>query len=309
MILLTGSTGFIGQRLSTALPQDRLRRLIRRHPNDDKTNTFISSIDSSAQYYNALEGVDVVIHTAARAHVMADNPDDSLSIYREVNTAGTINLASQAAECGVRRFIFLSSIKVNGEFTDIGKPFTHDELVAPTDPYAISKAEAEQELLAISERSDMEVVIIRPPLVYGPAVKANFASIIKLAKKNFPLPFGAIYNKRSLVAVDNLVDLILTCIEHPEAANKIFLVSDDHDLSTTELFQMITRAAGKKPKLIPFPQNWLEFSGRILGKSAITERLCGNLQVDITHTKKTLNWRPPVSVEEGIRRCLDDSIL
>lgn len=309
MILLTGATGFIGRRLCQVLPKDKIRLMVRRRLTDKSFESFVSSIDRSAQYGEALRGVDVVIHTAGRAHVMKDDSDDPLTIYREVNTAGTINLAKQAAAHGVKRFIYLSSIKVNGEFTAVDKPFTPNGIVAPIEPYAISKAEAEQQLRSISKETDMEIVIIRPPLVYGPAVKANFALMMKLAQRNFPLPLGAIHNKRSFVALDNLVDLILTCIKHPDAGNKTFLVSDDHDLSTTELFQIMTRAGGNEPRLIPVPQKWLKLGGRILGKQLVIERLCGNLQVDITYTKSTLNWQPPLSVEEGIKRCFDDSFL
>jgi nucleoside-diphosphate-sugar epimerase len=196
-------------------------------------------------------------------------------------------------------------VKVHGESTINGHPYQRTEDLKPQDPYGVSKAEAEKHLIKLAEETGMEVVIIRPPLVYGPGVKANFAAMMNLAKKNLPLPLGAIDNKRSLVALDNLVDLIVTCIEHPKAANEIFLVSDDHDVSTTELLKMMTRASGKRPVLIPVPVSLIKLAGKLLGKRAIIDRLCGNLQVDITPTKETLGWKPPISVEEGIRRCFE----
>jgi len=250
-----------------------------------------------------MQNVGVIVHIAARVHVMADTVADPLDEYRAVNVAGTLNLARQAAASGVKRFVFVSSIKVNGEATSESKAFRYDDTPTPEDPYSISKAEAESGLKQISAQTGMEVVIIRPPLVYGPGVKANFAAMMKLARINLPLPLGAIHNKRSLVALDNLVDLIVTCIEHPNAANQTFLVSDDQDVSTTELLQMMTRATGKTPRLIPVSVRWLKLVGKLTGKQAVVDRLCGNLQVDISHTKDTLGWAPPVTVEEGIARC------
>lgn len=252
---------------------------------------------------NAFDGIGTFIHAAARVHVMADTAADPLDEYRAVNTAGTLNLAKQAAAAGVKRFIFISSIKVNGEATSENQTFRYDDTPGPEDPYGISKAEAEVGLKKLADETGMEVVIIRPPLVYGPGVKANFAAMLRLSKKNLPLPLGAIHNKRSLVALDNLVDLIVTCIDHPKAANQTFLVSDDQDVSTTELLQMMTHAAGKKLRLVPVPVSWLKLAGKLTGKQAVVDRLCGNLQVDISHTKDTLGWKPPISVEEGIARC------
>jgi len=220
-----------------------------------------------------------------------------------VNSLGTLNLACQAAKAGVSRFIFISTVKVNGERTEKDKPFRFNNPSMPEDAYGISKSEAEFGLRALSKQTGMEVVIIRSPLVYGPGVKANFAAMMKLASKNLPLPLGAIHNKRSLVALDNLVDLIVTCIDHPKAANETFLVSDDQDVSTTELLNKMTVAAGKKPWLIPVPMKLIQLGAAVLGKKAVADRLCGNLQVDISHTKEVLGWTPPIMLEQGLARC------
>jgi UDP-glucose 4-epimerase len=302
-ILLTGGTGFVGRAIASQISSQELRLLSRNDPKITGSTFCKAEINASTDYSVYLKNCDVVVHAAARVHVMADATVDPLEEYRTVNVDGTLNLARQAAASGVQRFIFISSVKVNGESTTPEKPFIYIDAPQPEDPYGISKAEAESGLKQIAADTGMEVVIIRPPLVYGPGVKANFAAMMKIAKKNLPLPLGAINNKRSLVALDNLVDLIVTCIEHPKAANQTFLVSDDQDVSTTELLQMMTRATGKKPRLIPVPVSWLKLAGKLTGKSAVIDRLCGNLQVDISHTKETLGWTPPVSVEEGVKRC------
>lgn len=302
-ILITGHTGFLGKLLVRCLQSNALTLVGRSLLQHQCSNFYKKEISPSTDFSDALQGIDIVIHTAARAHIMNDRSVDPLSIYREVNTLGTLKLASQAADAGVRRFIFISSIKVNGESTQLDSPFTSESSHNPQDPYSVSKSEAEKGLLDLGHKKNMEIVIIRPPLVYGPGVKANFSAMMRLAKKNLPLPFGAIYNKRSLVAIDNLVDLIVTCIDHPKAANQTFLVSDDHDVSTTELLDMMTRAAGKSPRLLSVPMCWLKFAGKLTGKQAVIDRLCGNLQLDISHTKDTLGWQPPITMEEGLRRC------
>ncbi|MEJ6518153.1 SDR family oxidoreductase [Shewanella bicestrii] len=300
-ILLTGATGFVGQQILRQLPQDT-RVFGRTKPTRD-CHFFAGELTANTDYRSALNGVDVVIHCAARAHVMNETANNAAQLYQEVNTHATLALAEQAAAADVKRFIFISSIKVNGEATIAGELFRANDARQPLDHYGESKAKAEIGLLDIARKTEIEVVIIRPPLVYGPNVKANFATMLNLAKKNLPLPFGAIHNKRSMVALDNLVDLIVTCIEHPNAANQIFLVSDDQDVSTTELLKLMTGAAGKKPRLLPVPMAWLRLAGKVTGNQAIIDRLCGNLQVDITHTKNTLSWQPPITVEEGVRRC------
>lgn len=302
-VLLTGATGFVGRAVLLKLGSRVSVTVGRSTPAYYSGRHFQAEISAAANFKAALSGVSVVVHCAARVHMMNDSSSDPLAAFREVNTLGTLSLAKQAAAAGVKRFILLSSIKVNGESTFNDKPFRFDDASKAEDAYGISKAEAEAGLKQIAAETGMEVVIIRPPLVYGPGVKANFAAMLKLAQKNLPLPLGAINNKRSLVALDNLVDLIVTCIDHPKAANQTFLVSDDRDVSTTELLKLMTRAAGKKPWLIPVPMSWLKLAGKLTGKQAVIERLCGNLQVDITHTKQTLGWTPPVTVEEGIARC------
>lgn len=302
-ILLTGFTGFVGSKLLKNLANKEMVLLGRHKPEISTLSFYHYEFNAQSLYGSAFQGVDVVIHCAARVHMMNDSSSDPLAAFREVNTLGTLNLARQAAAAGVKRFIFLSSVKVNGEGTAEGKAFCYNDTVQPEDAYGISKAEAEAGLKQIAAETGMEVVIIRPPLVYGPGVKANFAAMLKMAEKNLPLPLGAIHNKRSLVALDNLVDLIVTCIDHPKAANQTFLVSDDQDVSTTELLNLMTRAAGKKPWLLPVPMSWLKLAGKLTGKQAVIDRLCGNLQVDISHTKETLGWKPPLTVEEGIARC------
>jgi nucleoside-diphosphate-sugar epimerase len=232
---------------------------------------------------------------------MKERVADPLTEFRKVNVDGTLHLASQAAKAGIKRFIFMSSVKVNGESTEIGKPFVEARPPSPQDAYGLSKLEAEQGLFNIAQETGMEVVVIRPPLVYGPGVKANFASMMQAIKRGLPLPLGAIHNQRSFVYVDNLVSLILRCVDHPAAANQVFLVSDDHDLSTTELLQACAVALGVKPRLIPVPQRLIEIGARLMGKQSVAERLCGNLQVDSSKARTLLDWSPPVSVREGLK--------
>jgi nucleoside-diphosphate-sugar epimerase len=265
----------------------------------------VGDIDQHTDWSAALKNQQVVVHTAARAHIMDDQAEEPLAAFREVNVAGTLNLARQAAGAGIRRFVFISSIKVNGEQTAPGSCFMAEDSPAPEDPYGISKLEAEQGLQQIALETGMEVVIIRPPLVYGPGVKGNFASMIKLVEKGLPLPFGAIDNRRSLVGLDNLVDLIITCIDHPNAANQVFLVSDGEDLSTSGLLRRVAKAMGKPSRLISVPAGLLQLGATVLGKKAVGQRLLGSLQVDISATRERLDWTPPVSVDEGLRRCFE----
>ena len=310
-ILITGATGFVGHMLvGRVLESDHGIRVALRQD----SNLFPSGIDKAiveilgekTNWNEALELVDVVIHLAARVHVMQDSASNPLEEFRKVNTEGTLDLARQAAVVGVKRFIFISSIKVNGEFTKEGVPFTAMDTPAPQDPYGVSKLEAEQGLLALAQETGMEVVIIRPPLVYGPGVKANFLKMMVGLNRGLPLPLGAVHNKRSLVALDNLVDLILTCIDHPAAANEIFLVSDDEDLSTPELLQRMARAMGKSARLLPVPEWLLRSGAALLGKRDVTQRLLNSLQLDITKTKEVLNWTPPVSVDEALKRTAEN---
>ncbi len=309
-ILVTGSTGFIGKVLINQLDVHGFKPFasVRK-----KSSLFPSHIEQvvgggiypSKVWKETLSNIDVVIHLAARVHVMNDTDTNALAEFRKVNTKGTLNLARQAAESGVKRFIFLSSIKVNGEATNLDSPFSSKDTYVPSDPYGLSKYEAEQGLKKIAKETGMEVVIIRPPLVYGPNVKANFLSMMEWLYKGVPLPLGSIHNKRSLVALDNLIDLIITCIKHPAAVNQTFLISDEEDLSTTDLLRRMTKALGKPSRLIPIPSNIITLGATLLGQKGVAQRLCGSLQVDISHTKSTLGWNPPVSVDEALQKTAD----
>ncbi len=308
-VVLTGATGFLGSRLAEKLHDHNQHPVMcasRRAIGQCDRYVVVGALDSDTDWSTVVAGQQVVIHTAARAHIMKDEVPDPLAEYRKVNVDGTLNLARQAAEAGVRRFIFISSIKVNGEQTPLNQPFTAENTPAPEDAYGISKMEAEQGLQALAAETGMEVVIVRPPLVYGSGVKGNFASMIKLVEKGLPLPLGAIHNKRSLVALDNLVDLIITCIEHPDAGNQVFLASDGEDLSTTELLRGVAKAMGKPSRLVPVPAGLLMFGATVLGKKAMAQRLLGSLQVDISKARNLLGWQPPLSVEEGLKRCFPD---
>lgn len=306
-ILLTGSSGFLGSRLCTRLNNHLIKKLTRDLLLSEKSICNFYCEDLST-FYNklAFSDVDALIHCAARVHIMDDASNNPLDDYREVNTKGTLNLARQAVDAGVKRFIFISSIKVNGESTQLGKPFKFDDQRSPEDFYGQSKSEAEEQLLQLAEETGLEVVIIRPTLVYGPGVKANFASLLNLVSKGLPLPFGCIKdNRRSLVSVDNLVDLIVTCIDHPKAVNQVFLVSDDNDVSTSEMVQQMAKALGKSQWQLPIPTACYRLVGKVLGKEDVINRLLGSLQVDITHTKDTLGWKPPQTLEDGFKQTVD----
>ncbi|MCX2898900.1 UDP-glucose 4-epimerase family protein [Pseudomonas mandelii] len=305
-ILLTGATGFVGGAILKRLCNDGKHPVVAVVRGEsqlkvqDVSTLRINSFDGETQWAGKLTNPDVVIHSAARVHVMNDAESDPLAAFRKVNVDGTVNLARQAAAAGARRFIFISSIKVNGEGTTQGAPYTGDDVPAPADPYGVSKMEAEHALRQLAKETAMEIVIIRPVLVYGPGVKANFLSMMRWLDKGVPLPFGAIDNRRSLVALDNLVDLVITCIDHPAAANQTFLVSDGEDLSTTALLSRMANALNKPARLIPVPSWMLERGALLLGKKALSQRLCGSLQVDIEKTRTLLGWEPPVSVDEAL---------
>jgi UDP-glucose 4-epimerase len=252
-----------------------------------------------ANWSEALEGINAIVHCAARVHVMDESSVDPLTAFREVNVKGTACLAEQAVVSGVKRFVYISSIKVNGEATR-GHPFKAEDTPAPEDPYGISKWEAEQALQKIAEKTGLEVVVIRPPLVYGPGVRANFLRLMKGLMLGVPLPLGAINNLRSMVAIDNLIDLIEACLNNPQAVNQTFLVSDGDDLSTKDLLQRVAMALGRPVRLIPVPVSLLRATARLFGKSDFAQRLCGSLQVDISKTRNRLNWSPPVSVDEAL---------
>lgn len=265
----------------------------------------VGEVHRNTDWSAALAGSEAVLHLAARVHMTNDREIDPLSAFRRVNLEGTTNLAQQAKDAGVRRFIFVSSVKVNGESTADGHPFSVIDAPAPQDPYGISKMEAEQGLQEIAEHTGMEVVIVRPPLVYGPGVKANFASLMRAVQRGIPLPLASVtHNRRSFVALDNLVDLLITCIDHPAAANQTFLVSDGKDLSTADLLRRLGHAMNKPARLFAVPPSLLQLGANLLGKGDMAQRLLGNLQVDISHTCNTLNWAPPISVDEGLRRAV-----
>lgn len=304
-VFLTGASGFVGSAvLRTLQAQGRavvaaVREGSAALPGVVQTVPF-TALDRDNDWSRVLAECDVVVHSAARVHVMNDTESDPLAAFRQVNVQGTLALARQALAAGVKRFVFISSIKVNGEGTVAGEPYTADDLPQPQDPYGVSKLEAELALRELAQQSGLEVVIIRPVLVYGPGVKANFLNMMRWLDRGVPLPFGAIDNRRSLVALDNLVDLILTCIDHPAAANQTFLVSDGEDLSTTALLRRMAQALGKAPRLLPVPAWMLSAGARSLGKGALSQRLCGSLQVDIGKTRELLGWYPPVSVDAAL---------
>ena len=306
-LLITGTNGFVGKSLCPELCNQghavlaAMRSLDKQVVDVDKV--LITSISKETDWCSALQNVEVVIHLAARVHVMNEVAVDALAEFHKVNVEGTLNLARQAAKCGVQRFIFLSSISVNGN--NNLKPFTDGDTQNPQDPYAVSKYEAEQGLLAIAKETVMEVVIIRPPLVYGPGVKANFASMMKWVNKNIPLPFGSIHNQRSLVALDNLVDFIIHCIDHPKAANEVFLISDGEDVSTTELLQKVAKAFGKKALLLPIPVSLMTLAARLLGRGDVANRLFGSLQVDSSKARELLGWEPVITMDEQLNKTAD----
>jgi UDP-glucose 4-epimerase len=277
----------------------------RTSPSQDE-NFFRMSLDKSSDFSEILSDIDVVVHAAARAHVMEEKCKNPLEEYRNINTFLTLNLAEQAARKGVKRFIFISSIKVLGEKTEPGRLFSSNDPFNPQDPYGVSKVEAEIGLQKIAKRTNMELVVIRPPLVYGRGVKGNFAKLLKLTALPIPLPLGSLNNKRSLVGIENLVDLICICLEHQKAKNQIFLVSDDLDLSTPALLTLMSRSGRHKCRLFKFPPSLLLFMLKCLGKGAIYNRLCGSMQVDITHTKNQLDWKPSFSPEDCIVNCWSD---
>lgn len=302
-VLLTGASGFVGRALAGRLastPGVALSVAVRKQAGISDQRTYaVGDINRTTDWGPALAGQNVVIHAAARAHVT--DGSDPAEAYYGVNVEGTEILALKAAEAGVNRFIFISSIGVNGNQSS--RPFSDVDAPNPSEPYAVSKLHAEQRLLQVQRETGMEVVIIRPPLVYGPAAPGNFGKLVGWVQRGVPLPFGAIHNKRSLVGIDNLVDLIIRCIDHPAAANQTFLASDGVDLSTTELLRSVANAMGKPLRLVPVPAGLLQAGAGLLGKKAMAQRLLGSLQVDISKTREVLGWEPPYTVEEGLRRC------
>lgn len=304
--LVTGGSGFLGRALIERLVQlpdcsvvapvratsAVLPAGVRQLP--------LTSLNGTNDWSEVLTDVDVVVHAAARVHVMKEVASDPLDAFREVNTEATLNLARQAAASGTKRFIFISSIKVNGEGAESGTVYSADDVPAPIDPYGISKLEAEQGLKELAAVTGMEVVIIRPVLVYGPGVKANFLSMMRWLYRGIPLPFGAVHNQRSLVAIDNLVDFIVTCSDHPAAANQVFLVSDGEDVSTTQLLRKLAGALGKPAILLPIPAWLMSGAAALLGQRALSDRILGSLQVDISKNRQLLGWTPPVTLDKAL---------
>lgn len=300
-ILVTGGSGFIGSSVIRCL-NERGTQVI---PVSKRglAGTIPKDLTSNESWCELLEPVDCIIHTAARVHVMSETSLDALAAYRYVNVSGTLNLARQAAKIGVRRFVFLSSVKVNGErMLSQGRPLSEVDTPLPQEPYGISKLEAEIGLFRLAEEYGMEVVVVRPPLVYGPGVKANFQAMMDWLIKGFPLPLGSLNNRRSMVGLGNLVDILLKCVEHPNAANQTFFVSDGVDVTTTDLLRRLGEALMHPARLIPIPSWIIEKGALAIGKQDIATRLCGSLQVDISKARSLLGWDPPITIDDELLR-------
>lgn len=315
IVLVTGASGFIGQRVCSVFVARgyTVSAVVRSglwHPQSPAGTLrmfAVGGMNASTEWAETLEGVDSVIHCAARAHVIKETARNPLEEFRMVNVGGTIRLAEQCVSAGVRRFIFLSSIGVLGTNTNSRGPFSASDIPAPAEDYALSKLEAEEGLRELARTSSMEVVIVRPPLVYGRGVKGNFARLLQLLERGIPLPLSAVENRRSLVGIDNLVDLLLRCVEHPRAAGEVFLVSDGEDLSVSSLLQRMARMMGRSPRLFPVPVSLLRLAGAVTGRQVEVDRLVGSLQVDITRTRELLDWNPPLTVDEGLRRMFQNT--
>lgn len=307
-IAVTGATGFIGDRICQGLEArgDHVRRIVRRRIRES-TDACIADIGPDTDWRVALDGIDCVIHTAGRAHVLKEDAPDPLAEFRRVNTAGTRRLVEEAAKAGVRRVVFVSTVGVLGTHTNGRAPFDERSAPAPVDPYALSKLEAELAVQEVARDSGLEPVIVRPPLVYGAGAPGNFARLLRLASLRLPLPVGLVDNLRSLVGIDNLVDLLILCTTHPAAAGQQFLVSDDHDMSTPDLLSAIRELLGRRSLLLPIPPALLRAGGRLIGRLPEVDKLIGSLQVDISHTRRELDWSPPVSTDEGLRRAVGSS--
>jgi nucleoside-diphosphate-sugar epimerase len=304
-VLVTGPTGFVGMALVDALRREGVQTVEAVRQQLAKTDVVtVGDIGATTDWTQALATVSHVVHLAARVHVMHETARDPLAEFRAVNLAGTERLAMQAAAAGVKRLIYVSTIKVNGEETP-GKPFAEGDPPQPSDPYAVSKWEAEQALQRVAVTTGLELVIVRPPLIYGPGVKGNFLSLMRLVENGWPLPVGRCNNRRSLLGLGNFVSFLSLCVRHPAAAGQTFLVSDGEDLSTPELIRRLAAAMGKPPRLLSVPPSWLRVATRLLGRPGAYQRLCGSLQINSGHARQALDWLPPETVSEGLVRTVE----
>jgi nucleoside-diphosphate-sugar epimerase len=310
MIGVTGANGFVGKALVSRLVHDGTPvTAFARDPDTILCSAGMNirefpDLDRRSDFSDVTRDIDVLIHCAARVHVMNDSSADPLSVFLNANFEATVNLARSAAKAGVARFIFISSIKVNGDATKAGEPFTEQCPPTTQDPYGISKYRAEKELMKIAEQTGMEVVIIRPVLVYGPGVKGNMSRLIKLVRKKWPLPFGSVDNKRSMIGITNLVDLIIICLDHPSARNQIFLASDGNDRSLSQILRCLSDVSDSRSMTFRFPARVLKYFLYCIGKRDIADRLLGSLQVDISKAKKELGWIPKMKVDDELRQCM-----
>lgn len=302
--LVTGASGFVGQSVCAALKaQGHLFVASSRRATSSQDPSYlqIQSLSAETDWSAGFDDVDAVIHLAARTHVMKDTVSDPLAAYRKANVAATVNLARQAVKAGVRRFVYVSSIKVNGESTSPDAAFRDTDMPSPEDEYALSKLEAEQALWEIAGKTGLEVVIVRPPLVYGPGVKANFANLLKIVDSGMPLPFGAIHNDRSLIYVGNLADALIVCATHPAAKGKTYVVSDGEDVSTSQLIASLATALGRPNRNYPVPVSLMRFAARLVGKAGAIDRLTQSLVVDSAGIRRDLDWLPPYNMADGLR--------